>query len=319
MSTVKVPEDSPDVQQDCMQLRKALHGSLICDERKVVEILAHRDYLQRREICEIYKNLYAEELLDLLGSKLHHKLKRAIRLWMEDAAVRDAKIIKAAFTSWGTANRAALEVFCTRTSSELQAIMRAYNLRYGHSLEKDIMSYTTGNYRKLLLSYLSEIRPEGVQVDMLLAQADAEDLYKAGEFRSGGINEAALIRILSTRNTAQLNAAFDVYKLRYGHDIEKVMKKNSSGDFDVALRAIIKCIHQPAKYFAKVLYKSMKGLGTDDPTLTRVVVTHAEVDMQDIKDEFVRKYKRSLESMISFDTLGNYKSFLLILIGSHHY
>lgn len=63
----------------------------------------------------------------------------------------------------------------------------------------------------------------------------------------------------------------------------------------------------------------MKGIGTDDGTLIRVVVTRAEIDMQYIKAEFIRKYKKSLDEMISSDTSGSYKKFLLVLIGSSRY
>jgi hypothetical protein len=63
------------------------------------------------------------------------------------------------------------------------------------------------------------------------------------------------------------------------------------------------------------LYQSMKGLGTDDYTLIRVVVTRAETDMQYIKTEFSSIYKKSLEQMISGDTSGNYRLFLLTLVG----
>ena len=48
---------------------------------------------------------------------------------------------------------------------------------------------------------------------------------------------------------------------------------------------IIGCFHQ-------------QGLGTDDDTLIRVVVTHCEVDMVQIKQEFQRLYGKTLESYI---------------------
>ncbi|MCO5594238.1 hypothetical protein L7F22_048265 [Adiantum nelumboides] len=69
--------------------------------------------------------------------------------------------------------------------------------------------------------------------------------------------------------------------------------------------------------YKKVLYKLMKGMGTDDATLIRVVVTKAEIDMQYIKAEFVRKYHHRLDDMISSDTSRSYKKFLLALIGSN--
>jgi annexin A7/11 len=44
----------------------------------------------------------------------------------------------------------------------------------------------------------------------------------------------------------------------------------------------------------QVLRKATKGLGTDDSTLIRILVTRAEIDLQRIEEEFLKKYKRPL-------------------------
>lgn len=54
-----------------------------------------------------------------------------------------------------------------------------------------------------------------------------------------------------------------------------------------------------AAFFAEQLYKSMKGLGTDDSRLIRLVVTRSEVDMGEIKEAFKEEYNESLEDFIS--------------------
>ncbi|MFS8005551.1 putative Annexin superfamily [Helianthus anomalus] len=46
--------------------------------------------------------------------------------------------------------------------------------------------------------------------------------------------------------------------------ILQAIKKETSGLFECALLTILQCAENPAKYFAKVLYKSMQGLGTND-------------------------------------------------------
>jgi annexin A7/11 len=69
----------------------------------------------------------------------------------------------------------------------------------------------------------------------------------------------------------------------------------------------------------QMLYKSMKGMGTHDETLIRVIVTRAEMDMQLIKAEFRSKYKKNLEDVIASETSGSYKKFLLALVGSSNH
>lgn len=47
----------------------------------------------------------------------------------------------------------------------------------------------------------------------------------------------------------------------------------------------------------------MKGLGTDDSRLIRLVVTRSEVDMGEIKEAFKEEYNESLEDFISVSNL----------------
>ena len=81
------------------------------------------------------------------------------------------------------------------------------------------------------------------------------------------------------------------------------------------LRATIKCLTCPEKYFEKVLRLAINKLGTDEWALTRVVTTRAEVDMQRIKEEYHRRNSVPLERAIDSDTSGEYEKMLLALIG----
>ena len=62
----------------------------------------------------------------------------------------------------------------------------------------------------------------------------------------------------------------------------------------------------------------MKGLGTDDSTLIRVIVTRVEIDMVYIKAEYAKKYHKSLVDAVHSETSGNYRKFLLALLGPNH-
>jgi len=62
----------------------------------------------------------------------------------------------------------------------------------------------------------------------------------------------------------------------------------------------------PPEYFAKRLADTMKGAGTYDRALIRNMVLRSEIDMVQIKQEFLRKYGKTLESFIQV-----FKTFLL--------
>lgn len=61
---------------------------------------------------------------------------------------------------------------------------------------------------------------------------------------------------------------------------------------------IVENCQSPAAYFARRLFKSMDGLGTDDVTLIRIIVCRSEIDLENIKDEFERMFDRTLLSAV---------------------
>lgn len=111
------------------------------------------------------------------------------------------------------------------------------------------------------------------------------------------------------------------------------------------LKVVIWCIDFPEKHFAwvrqnlccsvlylkdicslldhifvhpcQVIRTSIDGLGTDEDSLTRVIVTRAEIDMMKVKEEYFKQNNGCLDKAVAFDTSGNYKDFLMILLGAN--
>jgi hypothetical protein len=65
---------------------------------------------------------------------------------------------------------------------------------------------------------------------------------------------------------------------------------------------------------ARKLYKSMKGLGTDDSTLIQIMTTRSKAQLLLINEAYLREYKKSLEKDIIGDTSGNYQTLLCDLL-----
>lgn len=61
---------------------------------------------------------------------------------------------------------------------------------------------------------------------------------------------------------------------------------------------IVRCIQDKPGYFAKKLQKAMKGLGTDDSALVRVIVSRCECDLVQIMNSFQEQFKGSLAEWI---------------------
>jgi len=163
-----------------------------------------------------------------------------------------------------------------------------------------------------LVSLCTGNRDEGCAVDHAAAAQDVQALLKAGELRFG-TDESTFNAILCSRSYPQLQQIFNEYQRVTGHEIEKAIKSEFSGDIESGLLAIVKSVRNKAAFFAERLHDSMAGLGTKDKALIRIMVTRCEVDMVDIKNAFQAKYGKTLESFISGDTSGDYKKCLLAL------
>ncbi|KAL5751540.1 hypothetical protein ACOSQ2_022047 [Xanthoceras sorbifolium] len=311
MATIKVPAQV-SVAEDVERLHKAFKG-WGTDEATIISILAHRNAAQRLLIREIYKETYGEDLVKTLDKELSHDFERVVLLWTLTPAERDAYLANEAVKLL-TANKwVLLEIACTRSSLELFAAKQAYHARYKKSLEEDVAYHTSGDIRKLLVPLVSSFRYEGDEVNMVLAKKEAKIIREAISDKK--YNDDELIRILSTRSKAQLNASLNHYKDEFGKSINKDLITDTKDDYLILLRAAIKCLTSPEKYFEKVLRMAIKRLGTDEWGVTRVITTRAEVDMEHIKEEYHRRNSVTLEKAIAGDTSGDYQKMLLALIG----
>lgn len=93
------------------------------------------------------------------------------------------------------------------------------------------------------------------------------------------------------------------------------LKSDPKDDFLAALRAVIRCIAYPAKYFEKVIRLSINKKGTDENALTRVITTRAEVDLKVISEIYQMRNSVPLDHAVTRDTSGDYESMLLALLG----
>lgn len=57
------------------------------------------------------------------------------------------------------------------------------------------------------------------------------------------------------------------------------------------------------------------GAGTDEKTLTRIMVSRSEIDLFNVRQEFIEKYDKSLHQAIEGDTSGDFRKALLSLCG----
>lgn len=151
-------------------------------------------------------------------------------------------------------------------------------------------------------------------MDEHLAKKDAQILYDAGE-KKWGTDEDKFTEILCLRSFPQLKLTFDEYRNISQKDIEDSIKGELSGHFEDLLLAIVHCTRNTPAFLAGRLHQALKGAGTDEFTLNRIMVSRSEIDLLDIRREFKKHYGCSLYSAIQSDTSGDYRTVLLKICG----
>ncbi|MFS7953576.1 putative annexin [Helianthus anomalus] len=218
---------------------------------------------------------------------------------------------------FGSDDAAVIGILAHRDATQRAYIQQEYKTMYSEDILKRLFAKLSGKLETAVLLWRTG-----------LAQRDAKLLIDA--LSPDCIDLEAVTEVRCSRTSLQQQTLKRLYHLTCGtyleHDIElqdsgdhqKVIKKETSGLFEHTLLTILQCAENPAKYFAKVLYKSMQGLQTNDTTLIRVIVTRTEINMQYIKAEYHKKYNKNLNDAVYSETPGHYRTSLLSLLGPNH-
>eukprot|EP00069_Balaena_mysticetus_P004285 bmy_04597T0 len=236
------------------------------DEVTIVNILTNRSNEQRQDIAFAYQRRTKKELASALKSALSGHLETVILGLLKTPAQYDASELKASMKGLGTDEDSLIEIICSRTNQELQEINRVYKEMYKTDLEKDIVSDTSGDFRKLMVAL-------------------SKDLYDAGVKRRG-TDVPKWISIMTERSVCHLQKGeccagevlepqghnggpsqvgqlvFERYKSYSPYDMLESIKKEVKGDLENAFLNLVQCIQNKPLYFADRLYDSMKVRAT---------------------------------------------------------
>uniref|UniRef100_A0A4W4FUC6 Annexin n=1 Tax=Electrophorus electricus TaxID=8005 RepID=A0A4W4FUC6_ELEEL len=290
--TVKEATDfNPEA--DAQKLKAAMKG-IGTDESAIIAIIAHRSIAQRQQIKMVYKRDFGKDLDEDLKSELSGQFEKVVTGLLKTAPVYDAYELRNAIKGAGTDEACLLEILASRSNAEIKALTAAYSQG-----NRPSQSCTSGTAFHLVV---------------MLYGALVQEMYDAGEAR-WGTDEDKFLTILCIRNRSHLLRVFQEYLRIAGRDIEDSIKREMSGNLEEIFLAIVRCVKSKPAFFAERLHKSMKGLGTTDSILIRVMVSRCEIDMLDIKTEFLKMYGKTLHSFIKGDTSGHYGKILLELCG----
>ncbi|XP_063334807.1 annexin A3b [Pelmatolapia mariae] len=301
------------VDEDVSALRKAIEG-LGTTEKTLIDVLTQRSNAQRQLIAKAYEKATGRTLIDDLKGDTRGDFEDVLVALVTPPALYDCHVVIKAMKGAGTRESTLTEIFASRSNKQIRELSEAYLAKTGRSMIHDLQSEVSGDYGKALLILAEGKRDETTNVDAAKAKADAKALYEAGE-KKWGTDEGKFIDILCHRSVPQLRQTLIEYKNISKKTLQESIKSEMSGNLEKLLVAVVKCVQNVPAYLAERLFKSMKGAGTTESTLTRIFVSRSEIDLIDIKVEYKKLFGCSLYSQLESEVSGDYGKTLKCLCG----
>ncbi|XP_008298913.1 annexin A3b [Stegastes partitus] len=300
-------------EEDVAALRKAIEG-LGTTEKTLIEVLTQRSNAQRQLIAKAYEKASGRKLVDDLEGDTHGDFEDLLVALVTPPAIYDCQEVIRAIKGAGTTESTLTEIFSSRSNRQIRALSEAYLAETGKAMIHDLKSEVSGEYGKALLILAEGKRDETTNVDNAKAKADAKALYEAGE-KKWGTDEDKFIDILCHRSVSQLRQTLIEYKNISKKTLQESIESEMSGDLEKLLVAVVKCVKNAPAYLAERLFKSMKGAGTTESTLTRILVSRSEIDLLDIRAEYKKLFGFTLYSQLESEVSGSYGDALKHLCG----
>lgn len=280
------------------------------------DILLRTSNYERQIIADEYKIKYKKTVFDEINSLISDKdTKYIVTLMFYNYYELDARILHKAFKEGKRDEKAIVEIFASRPHWYLQIVDEEYKKIYGISLKDDLLKEKKCDFITFLLCILSTPRSKTNSIKNQKQAADAaQEIIKKGLKKYG--TDVELFKGLFMKRSRE-----DLIMISREFKSMEKKKRNLYDAVDDAcpkatrelLKAIIFAVVIPSHYFAYLLKKSIVGLGTDEETLSRVLVTRHEIDMDFIRNYYKLETKNELIDDIKGDTSGSYQKICIKL------
>ena len=296
---------------DVEVLRKAMEG-FGTDEATLIKVIANRTGRQRQQIKAQYKATYGRDLIEDIKKECHGKLEEAFVALFKDPVEYDVDALREGMKGLGTNEDTLIEIIASRSPQQLLAIKNLYKQKYNRDLEDDIKKETHGTLEHILITLLQGKRSVNTNPDQNACAAIAKEILNAGEAKLG-TDESVFNKYFGSLSPYELWCVAQNYHKLTGHTILEAIEKEFVGDSKKAFKSIVYATLSPSEYFATRVHDALKGLGTKDHLLMRVLITRDEIDMPQIKQYYKQLYGKDMVEAIKSEISGDYEKLMVEL------
>jgi len=299
---IAVTISEAEAKADAEKLRNAMKG-MGTNEKAIIEVVGARTSADMQLIKRAFSAQFQRDLIKDITDETSGKFRDVLLAICQDPAELDAKLVRQSVKGLGTDEDLLSEVICTRTPSELKAASESYQRQFTRNMEGDIKSDTSGDLSKVYMACLNSAR--GTRVGDV--GADVEALYKAGAGKIG-TDEATFINIIASSSRPHVEAIFWAYAQKYGKSLDAVIRNEMGGDTGKALSNLALPHHV---LYAEKILKSMKGMGTNDHDLIRLITTQRGRHLKSAGKYFLEVNRKTISAWVADETSGDYKNILV--------
>ena len=281
----------------------------------LIHIIAHRSNQQRQEIKKQYYEQNQKNLMDDLKKELSGNFQDAAIALFYTPIDYDCYQLYKAMKGLGTNEDTLIEIIATRSNERINQIKQRYYELYKKDLIKDIENDTSGFFRQILKKLLEANRSNNTFPDEKESEICAKQIFDATSQKKEELQKT-FISIFTQKSREELASISKAYFKWYSKTLFEIIEKLFSGDAKRVLKAIVYALLSPSEYFAYRINKAIKGLGTNDTILIRVLVSRDEIDIGRIKRYYKQLYQKDLYTAVKDDVSGDYRNLLLELIGN---
>ena len=298
-----------DPQAGAERLHTALFGKGNREET-CVDVIINNDLEHRLLIAKKYGELYKNPLYEDMKSKLSGHFRELCGYCFLTPMEFNAKMLKRGFKGLSVDEQVIFEILACHTLDEYRQIQEAYKTETKKELTKDIEKNFKDPIRRNLLNMISTERRTNENPDKVQCEKLADLLVNKPE--KAWVEDENFFRdvfILCSPEELVLVGRF--YFQKTNGNLIDVIEKKFSGKNKNLLREVLFGTIIPHELYAEKLRNSIKGLGTNNSLLDRVLAARWGVDSPQRNEGYEWKYKVTLKDDIIGDTSGMYQKLCL--------
>ena len=298
--------------EDPKAAAERLHTALFGKNRDetCLDIVINNDLEHRLLIAKKYGELFGNPLYEDMKSKLSGNFKELCGYCFLTPMEFNAKMLKRGFKGLSIDDQAIFEILACHTLEEYKQIQEAYKVETGKELTKDLEKNFSGAIKKNVINLITTERRTNPDPDKAQCEKLADLLVNNPE--KAWIEDENIFRdVFLLCSPEELVLVGRFYFKKTNTNLIDVVEKKFSGKNKNLLREVLFGAIIPHELYAEKLRNSIKGLGTNNSLLDRVLAARRGVDMPQIKEIYEWKYKVTLKDDIIGDTSGMYQKLCL--------